>query len=141
MSNSATAYLVYGFDLGGDEEDEGWHFAEVNEDGEPQLDWYDPDDEEESFFEQAVKHLEKMRPKGADCMIDYGGSYTRFRYFLCAKQQFSAGGWDPQSLDLVEMELIRVRGKWDEKLTDVLGVLGITPTASAPSWLLLSYYG
>lgn len=160
MGQSTNATLAYGYDLGSEE---GWKIEGLGEYGEfPELDWYDPEDEDgDGFQEAAEKHLlaelagfsERWfkgnegyfdREKAAKARVGVqfdthcSGDYPMF---LLATKVITVYRGDVKDIDMAALAVEPEMNGWDEKLRVALGTLGITPTQEKPRWLLCSYWG
>lgn len=168
MGVSTNAVLVYGYDLGG--EDDEWLVEETSgEYGELALDWYseavederdeDEDDEETGFIAAAKRRL--IAASGFTETNDGSdGYYDRLweaeealevefesycsgespMYILAAKVITVPRG-HVEALDLAAMATDPAEQGWDDKLSAALTTLGITPKQQEPAWLLCSYWG
>lgn len=153
MSTSTDGILAYGYDLSG----EDCEIEFVDADGTP-LDehsaptWYDDENEDEGFAEQAIDWLlaaaflagkaedhdlykdrsEAEALLGVEIVEHCSG--VEPRYLLAAKV-ITAHRGSPKVIDL------SLATNADERLSWALGVLGIKPRADKPAWLLASYWG
>lgn len=157
MGQSTNAMLVYGYNLGGGEDD--WHVEEATgEYGELKLDWYD-EDSEDGFIEQAVARL--LRAAGfteTDWRAD--GYFARKReaekglgvefesycsgdypIYTLAAHVITVHRGDCELLNLDQLARMPAENGWNDKLTAALRTLGITPKQAEPAWLLVSYWG
>lgn len=150
--STATAILVYGCDLGGPGDQQGWRIP-TRPDGHPDVAWYDPDDKDLYFGQQAAAHL--LTVKGVtpqrdgmddDLAQDLWGGVHIISYgtddqsrWLIATHETSVTDLDaPESLNMPE--LIREHDEWNRSLRAALEALGI-PEPAEPSWHLAAYYG
>lgn len=156
MGMSADAHLIYGYNLEGQGD---WEIEQTGEYGEIALDWYDNEDGSDDDFVEACqkrllasvgitenpdagryfdleKHVEehfgvKFFPYGYH---DYG------RWMLCA-HEIEAYGWSVEAVDLADLVVMPEMNGWDDRLTRVAQILGVTPKQAKPAWLLTSSYG
>jgi hypothetical protein len=140
MGTSTNGILAYGYDLGDPQDD-------FDPDDFP---WYD---EDEGFDESAEKALlaahgftetdwradgyferksAAEKTIGVELVAHCSGDYPM--YLLAAARQTARRGY-------VEVVDRTVPDNADERLRWALGVLGITPKAEKPQWLLVSYWG
>jgi hypothetical protein len=158
MGVSTDALLVYGYDLGGLEDAEGWKIREVDEDGEPAVSWYSvPEDAEEcDFVEQAEIRLlvangltgdwrdddyfERKREAQQRCGVTFERhcSDACVMYLLVAMDWTANRGYPVkvEPAHLTDPELIH---HCTANLARALGVLGITPAQEKPGWILASF--
>ncbi|MFF0166806.1 hypothetical protein [Streptomyces prasinus] len=159
MGQSTNGMLAYGYDLGGEEE---WKIREAGEYGElPELDWFNPDNEDgDGFQEAAERHIlaqladftetdwradgyfDREREAKARLGVEFdtycSGDYPM--YLLAAKVITVYRG----SVEHIDMEALAVEPEmngWDEKLHAAVQALGITPAQDKPKWVLCSYWG
>ncbi len=144
------AIIAYGHDLGGGDGEfelltgKGWTPG-----------WYNPDDENEGFAEQAMTVLLRANgfrhhrnslvytqrrgmaeaALGVEVVEHCSNQYTM--YLLVAKVVRASRG-HPQAVD-VAADLVVPDGA-DERLTWALGVLGIKPKSEHAAWLLASWW-
>lgn len=143
MGTSTNGILAYGYDLGEDfaglsdyernepawyDESEGWQEsaekALLAAHGFTETDW-----QVDGYFARKKAAEEEM---GVELDTYCSGDYPMF--LLAAKVQTCyRGDADPVDLTLPDNA--------DERLAWALGVLGITPKADRPQWLLASYWG
>lgn len=143
MGTSTNGILAYGYDLGEDfaglndyqrdepdwfDEREGWresaHITLLKAHGFAETDW-----QADGFFE---RKREAEKAMGVELKAYCSSEYSM--YLLAAKVQTCyRGDADPVDLTLPDNA--------DERLSWALGVLGITPKADKPQWLLASYWG
>ncbi|WP_433730770.1 hypothetical protein ACQP2Y_20970 [Actinoplanes sp. CA-051413] len=159
MGMNVEATLAYGYDLGSMED---FRAVQRGEYDSPDLPWFDPDDEDASFPDEAEKVLfasvgftEEWTPaskdngyydrkKAAEQQIgvdfDYAGSHDYPAFVLYATGSKQSVDW-AQTMTLDPNELMAPRPGWDAKLTAALASLGITPTQAGPRWLVFPFYG
>ncbi|MEV2239589.1 hypothetical protein [Micromonospora sp. NPDC049891] len=156
MGTSTNAMLVYGYDLGSDDE---WKLEGAGKYGEYDWEAHDWHNEDEGFAESAeVKLLAAHGFTETDWQVD--GFYQRQReakaamgvevvthcsgeypmYVLAAKEIVAHRG-DAKVLDLDALNREAVEGGYDEKLRAALTALGLTPKQDRARWLLCSYWG
>lgn len=162
MGSSPSAFLAYGYDLGG----ESWKFSEIDEHGfiDPQrVTWYDDSEDSDDFVTQAGRHLlaaiagftEKWgdnqdggyhdRKEAAKALVGVKFdtySYSEYPMHVLAAKVIEVG--DDQALIVNPQELTPDLGevlKWNSALNAAIEALGITPEQENPSWLLCAYYG
>lgn len=157
MGQSTNGMLAYGYNLGGAE---GWNLEGLDEYGElPELPWLD--EEEHDFQEAAERHLlveiagftegwssgnegyfdrERQAKQRLGVQFDThcSGDYPMF---LLATKVITVYRGDAKELDLAALQQEAQASDWDTKLAAAVHVLGITPTATKPQWLLCSYWG
>lgn len=138
MGTSTNGILAYGYDLG-----EDW--GGVNEYDRPEPDWYD----DAKGWEESASHA-LMKAAGVEthshwisddellkatgvCFDTYCSDRYPMRLLVAKTQTCYRGDADPIDLTLPDNA--------DERLAWALGVLGITPKADKPQWLLASYWG
>ncbi len=157
MGRSLSAKLVYGYDLGGGEDE--WKIHEVDEDGTLAVSWYDDDEDDADFATAAEDHLLNaigFTEKWGDCDDDgYFGREREAKARLGVK--FEWYGLSDYSETLLIAHEVEVCGamtvdpgalanhpdlaKWDTALASAITALGITPTQDKPGWILCAYYG
>ncbi|WP_327359511.1 hypothetical protein [Streptomyces sp. NBC_01304] len=153
MGSSATAKLVYGYDLGGD--DAGWKVKEKGEYGELSASWYETDSVEDAlenallaaagftdtwtpgdvgYYERRGAALEQFGVKIVTyCMLDSPS-------YLLAAGQIRAEEDSTTAIDLASLTTRPEREGWDAKLHTAIKTLGLTPEQAQPAWLLCSMY-
>lgn len=164
MGSSPSAFLAYGYDLGGGD---GWKIRETDEYGgidasnASMLAWYD-EDSDDGFIEQAERRLlaviagftEKWgdnpdgayfdREKAAKEVVGVKFdtySYGEYPMHVLAAKVIEVG--DDQALIVNPQDLTPDLGevlKWNSALNAAIEALGITPEQENPSWLLCAYY-
>lgn len=163
MGSSPSAFLAYGYDLGGSD---GWKIRETDEYGgidasnASMLAWYD-EDSDDGFIEQAERRLldviagftEKWgdnpdgayfdREKAAKARVSVKFdtySYGEYPMHVLAAKVINVGDDTAKAVDLAGLVAHPDRPKWDAALFDAVKTLGITPVQEKPSWLLCAYY-
>lgn len=157
MGQSANGVLVYGYDLGGDEE---WKVQGAGEFGEPPaVDWFDPDDEEGDHFQAAAQRrlLAEIAGFAEEWSAGDDGYFDREKaakarvgvefvtycshdypmYVLAAKAITVDQGY-VNDIDMAGLVQAPAREGWDEKLRAAIAALGLTPTQEQAKWLLVS---
>lgn len=156
MGHAPKAQLIYGYDLGGD--DDGWAFAEYDQDEcEISLPWFDPTKE---FAEEAEKRLLAQiagfteewrqgagseffaREKAAKAQL--GVEFEFYGYEMCGHALSAHREWVEWSATAVDLAALASRPAaegWDDKLAAAVAALGITPKQERPGWLLAASYG
>jgi hypothetical protein len=157
MGVSTDAMLMYGYDLGGDEE---WRLRECGEYGElPPLDWWQESDDEDApdFIGAAERRLlaevagftetdrradgyfdrkqEAERQLGVEFESHCSGEYPM--WVLSAKTITVYRGY----LKVITTDTLAVEPEWDQRLRAALDALGLQPTQEQAAWLLCSYWG
>ncbi|MFD5491597.1 hypothetical protein ACFWH4_01315 [Streptomyces sp. NPDC127091] len=159
MGQSTNGMLAYGYDLGGEEE---WKIREAGEYGElPELDWYDPSNEDGDGFQEAAErrllaeladftetdwsadgYFERERAAKARLGVEFdtycSGDYPMY---LLATKVITVRRGSVKHIDMTELAIAPEMNGWDEKLHAALQALGITPTQEKAKWLLCSYWG
>lgn len=156
MGTSTNAILVYGYDLGSDEE---WRVEGAGEYGElPPLEWYD-EDSEDDFAEQAQNRLLAVLAGFTETDWQADGYYDRQReaeqrlgvefayycsgeypmYILAAKVITVHRG-DIKVVDPPSLVQDPLKSDWNDKLNVAVAALGLTPKQQRPEWLLCSYW-
>lgn len=154
MGNSADAYLTYGFDLGGGDND--WLIEEADEDGEWRPTWLGDDGDYRESVEVALLAAEgftetdwradgyfdrkrvALAKVGVELESHCSGDYP---VWMLVAHQVTAHWGDAKGIDFADLERQRAEGEWDAKLRRACDVLGITPKQSEPGWMLASYWG
>lgn len=168
MSSSASAHLVYGFDLGAEEFEFKVKEAKTDKYGcqELILPWFvygseddDVEDSEEGFDTLANEVL--LKASGFDDIVsrnepdyyelrraairDYGvkvGSFNHNEYPRYALHAIaSETSTDTSDVNEVSFPSTIVMAQWDRRLQVALKHLGITPLQRHPAWLLYPNYG
>jgi hypothetical protein len=159
MGTTIKAELSYGYRLQGD--DGRWLVREVHPEDSDEwglnLDWYEADEDEDNFDDEAEKRLlASVGFTETDYNVD--GYFDRQR---AAKSRLGVRldrtGYEAGDLMLVttqygaylgEAEPIdpavlaaETSGPADERLRNALAVLGLTPLQEQPAWLLTAYRG
>lgn len=157
MSTSTNAVLAYGYNLSNGA---GWAFREVDEYGEPKLDWYDADDEDNEGFAEAISarllasvgftekwgdnpagdYFERERAAAKSLGVELQ-SYCHVEHpmYILATKIITVYRGDAEILN--PAELAAIPPEWDERLAAAVASLGITPTQEKPGWVLVSYWG
>ena len=146
--------LVYGYALGGDENDEGWLIEEASEYGEWEPDWMGDNDlisaaekrllASVGFAETDYKadgyfdRLQDAKGRLGVEFVSHGGEYS---CWALATYKVTVEWGEVAELDLAALMAARVEGDWDAKLAAAVAALGVTPKQAKPAWLLLAYYG
>jgi hypothetical protein len=160
MGQSTNGILAYGYDLGGGDE---WKVQEAGEyGGLPQLNWYNPDDEDsDGFPELAERRLlaeitgfTETWSSGNEGYFDREkavkgrlgiqlGMYCSHEYpeYLLATEVITVYRGDIKGIDMADLAGAPAREGWDDKLRAALTVLGLTPKQDRAKWLLCSYWG
>lgn len=161
MGRSTNGMLVYGFDLGGS--DDEWKIREVDEYGGLELPWLNSEDEDDDGFQGTAEKMlladvgfteewsegagargyfdrEKEAKSRVGVEFDTYSSGDYPQYVLAAKVVTVYGG-EVGMLDMVEMVEAPAANDWDAKLAHALSVLGITPTQEKAAWFVCSYWG
>jgi hypothetical protein len=141
------AKLVYGVRLGGEGQ---WEFDEVDEDGEPTVDWLDADDFEEQVTTQVVTapglghatddESNDHQPtwaahEGVGLTVVTCSDADEVTYTL-ATYELSLFAGDLLTLNLTDLEQLPALHDWDRVLGEALQVLGLTPHQPQPNWIL-----
>ncbi|MET8985881.1 hypothetical protein ABZW49_10570 [Nonomuraea wenchangensis] len=165
MGSSPSAFLAYGYDLGGSDR---WKIHETDEFGGldassvSTLAWYDDSDDADDFIEQAKRRLlaaiaefteewgdnqdggyfdrEKAAKERLGVTFDTY-SYGEYPMYVLAAKVIEVG--DDQALIVNPQELTPDLGevlRWNDALNVALEALGITPEQENPSWLLCAFY-
>ncbi|MFI6228707.1 hypothetical protein ACIBCR_15500 [Micromonospora echinospora] len=160
MGTSTNAMLVYGYDLGSDDE---WKLEGAGKYGDYDFethDWYTENEDGHTDFTEAVeaKLLAAHGFTETDWQVD--GFYQRQReaeaamgvkvvahcsaespmYVLAAKEITAYRG-DCKTIDFDALDREANEVGYDDKLRAALAVLGLTPTQDQARWLLCSYWG
>ncbi|MFD8820808.1 hypothetical protein ACFV1C_00315 [Streptomyces sp. NPDC059605] len=145
MSTSTNAMLVYGYHLGGEDE-------------LPDLDWYNPD-EDDDFQEAAERKLladlagftetwdqvgeghyarrsTAMKQVGVEFETHCSGNSPMF---LLATKTITVYRGSVEEID--PADLLAAPPEWDTRLRAALDTLGLNPTQETARWLLCSYWG
>lgn len=157
MGRSLTAKLVYGYDLGGAEDE--WKVREANEYGGLTLDWLDEDtddvigDMERRILAVVAGFTETWetsddgkgffrRKRAAEATLGVKfGSYGVSDYSAYLLSAHSVDVRGAEVMDLAALESHPDRPQWDAALTAAIQALGITPMQEKPGWLLCASYG
>ncbi|MFF5655256.1 hypothetical protein [[Kitasatospora] papulosa] len=164
MGRATDALLVYGHDLGGNDE---WKVKELDKyGGLLETSWYSPvddeaDEDESDFATCATQHLIReiagFREKYLET-LDTASYWDRLRdaeqrvgvriasycsdgapsYMLAAHVTRIARG-DIEEIDPVDLVERPALMGWDKQLAAALDALGLTPLQKTPRWLLASY--
>jgi hypothetical protein len=134
MGQSTNAILVYGYHLGGG--DEEWAVAETDDAGELTATWY-TDDEDDDVIEAVTEQL-RGKVKGVKIEAYQSGSYP---VYLLAAHVTTVHRGGLEEIDPMDLQYRPAAQDWDAKLRTALGILGLTPTQERPRWLLCSYWG
>lgn len=156
MVRTLTAKLVYGYDLGGVEDE--WKVREANEYGGLALDWLGEDTDdvidamEERLLAVAAGFTEPLpaegrgdyyaRRRAAKSSLRVGISWygvSGYNGYLLAAHTIHV--WGAEVVDLAALEAHPARPKWDAALAAAVEALGVTPTQEKPGWLLCADYG
>ncbi|MGW6789996.1 hypothetical protein [Streptomyces chartreusis] len=151
---STNGVLLYGYDLAGGDCD--FAVREVGEYGELELDWYD--DDGDGFQEQADERLlaaagftEVWTPdasengfytRRAEALATYGAVFESYCCAECTMYALAAkGSVQTAHRGSCETADFTVQPEWDDRLRNILEVLGLTPTQETARWLLVSWKG
>ena len=159
MGQSTDAMLVYGYNLGGEED---WELEGLGECGElPDLPWYDADDGDDDFQGAAERRLlaeiagfsetwssenegyfDRERAAKARLGVEFdthcSGDYPMF---LLATKVITVYRGSVKDIDMAALAVEPETNGWNEKLRAAVQALGITPKQERPQWLLCSYWG
>ncbi|MEV7014072.1 hypothetical protein [Streptosporangium sp. NPDC051022] len=155
MGRSLSAKLVYGYDLGGGEDE--WNVREVDEYGGLTVAWFDEDDND--FVGAAQRRLlaaagftetwetrkddgyyGREREAEASLGVKFGWyGVSDYSEHVLVAHEIKVCGAEP--VDLAGLAVHPNRAAWDAALSSALEALGITPTQEQPGWLLCAYYG
>lgn len=156
MGTSTNAMLVYGYDLGSDDE---WKLEGAGEYGEYDFNAHDWYGEDEGFEESVeVKLLAAHGFTETDWQVD--GYYQRQRaakaamgvevvahcsgdypMHVLAARRITASRGECKAVDFDALNREAAEGGYDEKLRAALAALGLTPKQERARWLLCSYWG
>ncbi|WP_433330049.1 hypothetical protein [Spirillospora sp. CA-294931] len=161
MGISATAQLVYGYNLGGGEID--WLVEEATgEYGALHLDWYDEQDDVEEvgdFVDVAMRRLlasvgfteTDWRAAGyherkKEAQQRLGVTFetycsSEFPIYVLTAHTITAAQGHAQTMDMAALQRQPTENRWDAQLDTALQTLGLTPTQPRPAWLLCSWQG
>jgi hypothetical protein len=129
MSETTDATLAYGFDLRGECDD-----LEFDGLGDYELpDWYDDEDPDSSFEDQARARLEAAGVDATGIEIVWHGSSEVPAYLLAAAVVTAGRG----SVETITSLTPPVGA--DERLAAARAALGVTARNAAPAWLLVAY--
>lgn len=155
MGRSLSTKLVYGYDLGGGEDE--WKVREVDEYGGLTVDWFGEDDND--FVGSAQRRLlaaagftetwetrkddgyyarEREAEAGLGVKFDWYGVGDYSEHVLVAHKIDIYGA---AVVDLTALTTHPNRAMWDAALSSALEALAVTPTQERPGWILCSYYG
>ena len=155
MGMDATAKLVYGYHLGGDEF--GWDLEGLDEFESPTFDWYDPENEDGDGFSEAVENQlfihagftetdwqaegywdrRKEAQARISVEIEVYCSYDYPGYILAAK---SIEAYQGRVKEIDQHDLEQLEDA-DAQLEAALDALGLRPKQKRPQLLLCSIYG
>lgn len=156
MGYTATAKLVYGWNLGGPEE--GWNLQEADAEGN----WTYPEEDGEgptehiqatllrstglvtgpypphgSSDEEWQRHLGLVKQAETQLVVkaepECHGNLDFLQYALVAYTQEADWG-QTQVIDFAELEARCVAERWDDHLANAIQVLGITPVRPTENW-------
>jgi hypothetical protein len=153
MGNSADAYLAYGFDLGGG--DNEWQVEEADQYGEWRPTWLADDDYRESVERALLADVgftetdwqvdgyyarrgEALARVGVELKPHCSGDYP---VWMLVTHLVTAYWGDAKAINFTDLERLRTEGEWDAKLRRACEVLGITSKQPEPGWFLASYWG
>lgn len=151
MGFQTHATLAFGYHLSS--HSEGWYLADTEDHGAPDLDWFDPD--EDQFEEVAMDRL--LASVGFSWASD-GSDHKQYEAALSRLGvEFVSSGyeggelflvsakWEPDLGEVEEIDpgeiLSAASDEAREKLRGALALLGITPEQEQPAWLLATYRG
>ncbi|GGZ23733.1 hypothetical protein GCM10010387_16190 [Streptomyces inusitatus] len=162
MGRSTNALLVYGYDLGGDGDGDGWKVQETDEyGGLAELDWFDEEHPEADFCDAVERRLlavlggfteewtedarntgyydrEKAAKARVHVKVETHCSDGAPSYLLAVNVTTARRG-DPVVIDVDDLTRSRLAADWDDLLAEALQALGLTPLQAAPAWILASY--
>lgn len=159
MGYTATAKLVYGWNLGG--AGDGWHLQEIDENGNWLPDWlpensdsypaeliettllrstgivdgpYPPNQSDDTTWTKHRELVQQAKQQlGIKSEPEFHGHYDFLQYALVAYSQDA--DWGVTSLvNFADLEARRVAEQWDERLANAARVLGITPVRPSDDW-------
>lgn len=151
MGTSNYAHLVYGYDIGGG--DDEFRLHNLDEDGCLKVSWLGDDRDGDCDSEDIENRLlvahgfteteywvpgfwdrKRQAEQEIGVSIEYCGNDSYSSYLLAACKVTTYGG--PEAVDLIDLELQRVQGGWDRKLAWALEALEFLPKQEHPSWFL-----
>lgn len=150
MGQSTDAMLMYGYNIGGQDE---WNVQEVDEWGSLTVDWYENDfqGEAEALLLAKVGFTETEYTKGyydrkraAEGLVKVkfevhcSDSYPEL---VLAAHVITARRGYPELIDMSQLATHPSIAEWDLSLRQALETLGLTPTQPEPYWILASYWG
>ncbi|EMF31117.1 hypothetical protein H114_00772 [Streptomyces gancidicus BKS 13-15] len=169
MGRATDALLVYGYDLGGDDAEDGWKVQQVDQyGGLLEQPWYNPDPDEDADDEddtdfvscaeaQLIREVAGFR-ETYPAAGDTAGYWERRRaarqrvgvtvrtycsdgtpMYVLAAHVIRVSRGYVQTIDPRDLTERPARENWDTKLAAALDALGLTPVQDAPRWLLVSY--
>lgn len=158
MGTSASAKLIYGYDLGGD--NNGWKIQQADEYGcldTDAIDWITDDD---FYFAGAAEErlLASIGFTDTNWRADgYHGRLSEAKERLgldivfyshhdnsmhaLAAHVIEQGWSEGLVLDLPALAALPEANGWDAKLAAAIEALGMTPTQTRPGWILCAEYG
>lgn len=160
MGQSTNGMLVYGYDLGGGEEE--WKVREADKYGGLEgLDWLpDPDDEDSDGIADAMMTRLLAASGFTETDWEADGYFGRVRaaeealgveietycsddypMSVLAAKTLTAYRGDCDVLDMAALNDPGTLAGYDAKLAAALVALGLTPVQEKPAWLLCSYWG
>lgn len=152
MGTTTDAYLMYGYDLGSDDE---WKLHGVDEDEAWEPEWLEDDD----LIESAAVRLREAagftetdwraegyfdRRKEADARVGVEietHCSAEYSMYVLAARTIRASRGDVVTVDVDGLQEAVTADGLDEKLARACEVLGIRPKQEKPAWLLCSYWG
>ena len=133
MGVSTDGIVAYGYNLGG--VDEGWKVREAGEYGDLELDWWDPEGDDD-FVDCAEERLKAAGVEGVE-VVRYCSTESNM-WVLASEHVRVYRGW-VETLDPAAMA--GPRPEDDARLLAAVDALGLTPLQESPAWLLVSYWG
>lgn len=159
MGMSASARLVYGYDLGGD--NNGWKLQQTDKYGcldVEAIDWLEEDDElAEKVEERLLATIGGFTEKWAPNVDGYWDreraakervgvkivfySHSDYSMHVLGIEVIDQDWSEGVVLDLPALAAMPEANGWDAKLAAAIEALGITPTQTQPGWILCAAYG
>jgi hypothetical protein len=159
MGTSASAKLVYGYDLGG--ANNGWKVQQADEYGcldVDAIDWVTEDDDfdfggaaEERLLASIGFTDTDWRANGYHVRLSeakerLGLEIVFYSHHDSSMHALAAHvieqGWsEGKVLDLTALAAMPEANGWDAKLAAAIEALGMTPTQAQPGWILVAEYG
>lgn len=159
MSTVVCASLVFGYDLGGPEVRDGWQVNEIDENDFLRLPWFDEEDADldvrtfadyaNDFIAEELGRFSKLTDIPANDRMQvamksagvevHAAGFDCERYLLITHKISTAPSF-VETINFRELAIMQVESAWTSRLGVALKMMGLTPFARVPRWMLVADY-